>query len=346
MRGYDCVVYCRKSSGAQTPEFYEGRRLKYVKGRSTPELDTVLSSLQTGWELLCSRREYSHIFWFNNANLLGILLTLLARIPMSVNTDGMEWRRAKWRSPFKAYSFLSAFLIARLCKSLISDSRAIQLYYKKTFSKNTQFIPYGVRRPLGVSAERESAILERFGVLPGRYLLQVTRFEPDNLPLEIARAFEASRLAKDDFKLLLVGYQRETPYTQQIKAMSHREGILVADASFDSEVLTVLRSNCFCYVHGNSVGGTNPALLEAMVSCQRVLAIDVAFNREVLGSAGYFYTPDDMVESLRNVLQLPDCSVAMQDQARSHYDWEAVVESYIRLSQGKLAAYSPASSME
>jgi glycosyltransferase involved in cell wall biosynthesis len=338
-RGYNCVVFCRRSASDQMLESHKGRKLAYIRGSSVRALDTILSSLQTGWYLLRHRKEYSYVFWVNNANLPGILLTLLARIPMSVNTDGLEWRRAKWRWPFKAYYFLSSFLVARLCRSLISDAKAIQSYYKKVFLKNTQFIPYGVPDIPDVSTEKESAILERYGVVAGQYFLQITRFEPDNLPLEVARAFQATGLAKERFKLLLIGYKPEVPYGQQVKEMSGRDGIVVANPVYDTEVTSVLRSNCFCYVHGNTVGGTNPALLEALVSCPRVLAIDVPFNREVLGDTGYFFTPDRMANSLREVLYYPDQSAAMKNRARLHYDWEAVVESYVRLMEGQLGAY-------
>lgn len=334
------MVFCRKSASDQMLKSHKGRKLIYVKGSSTRALDTVASSLQTGWYLLHHRNDYDYVFWFNNANLPGILLTLLARIPTSVNSDGLEWRRAKWRWPFKAYSFLASFLVARLCRSLISDAKGIQSYYKRTFFKDTEFIPYGVPEVPDVSVERESAILKRYGVVAGKYFLQITRFEPENLPLDTARAFESSDLAKDGFKLLLIGYKPEVPYARQVKAMSGNDAIIVADPVYDREVTSVLRANCFCYVHGNSVGGTNPALLEALVSCPRVLAIDVPFSREVLGDTGYFFKVESLANSLRDALNYPEQSTAMQDRARSHYDWDAVTESYARLAEGQSANYS------
>jgi glycosyltransferase involved in cell wall biosynthesis len=340
-RGYDCVVYCRLSSSDQVLESHEGRRLAYVRGSSVRTLDTFLSACQTGWHVLRHRRRYRYVFWFNNANLPGILMTLLARIPMSVNTDGLEWRRAKWRWPFKAYAFLSSFLVARLCKSLISDARAMQSYYKETFFKETHCIPYGLPDIPKVHSERQSAILGQYGLEAGRYFFQVTRFEPENLQLDVANAFRDADLARDGYRLLLIGY-KDTPYARQVKALSGRNGIEVIEPVYDNEVLTVLRSNCFCYVHGNSVGGTNPALLESMATCPRILAIDVPFSREVLGGTGYYFAPDGLAESLRTVLDAPDQSAGMQERARSRYDWEAVADSYVRLAEGQPADYSPA----
>jgi len=145
-RGYDCVIFCRLSSGGRVVDRSEGRQLVYVRGSSRRSLETFVSSIQTGAHLLRYRRCYNHVFWFNNANLPGILLTRLARIPFSVNLDGLEWRRAKWSLPFKAYYFLSSFLILRLGGTLISDPLAIRSYYRETFRRETEFIPYGVPR--------------------------------------------------------------------------------------------------------------------------------------------------------------------------------------------------------
>ena len=340
--GYDAVVYCRKSSCADKAlEYHQGRRLVYVKGSSRRELDTFVSAFEAGWHVLRHRREYDYVIWFNNANIPGILLTLLSGLPMSVNTDGMEWRRAKWTWPFKLYYLLASLLISLLCGSVISDSKRMQAFYKETFSKDTDFIPYGIPQTPIVPPLKELAILNHYGVEPGRYCLQITRIEPENLPLEATRAFDAANLATNGFKFLVVGYKGGTTYQQQLKAMSGKDGIVVVDAEYNAEVVTVLRTNCFCYIHGNSVGGTNPALLEAMANCPRVLAIDVQFNREVLGDEGRFFTSDDMVAAFRSILSYPDNSAGLRERVHSHYQWDAVAKSYMNLVEGQPANYSP-----
>ena len=339
--GYACVVICRRSSGGDALQTHEGRRLVYVEGSSSAKLDTFVSAFETGWHLLRHRGAYGYVFWFNNANFPGILLTLLARLPMSVNTDGMEWRRAKWAWPFKAYYFLASFSISRLSGSLISASKAMRAYYRKVFRRDTECIPYGIPDIPSVVAERRSDILRRYGLEAGQYFLQITRLEPDNLPLEAARAFRDAGLAQQGFKFLLVGYQRPTPYAQQIKAMAGEENVLVADAVYDPEVVATLRQNCFSYVHGNSVGGTNPALIEAMATCPRVLAIDVPFSREMLGETGFFFRPDDMAAAFRDVLGRADRSAGMRGRVRSLYRWDDVARSYMGLVEGRSADYPP-----
>ena len=340
-RGYDCEIFCRLSSGGEYPERSEGRRLTYVRGSSRRSLETFVSAIETGVRLWRHRRRYAHVFWYNNANLPGILLTRLARIPFSVNLDGLEWRRAKWSPPFKAYYFLASFLISRLGGTLISDSHAIRSYYRKTFSREAEFIPYGVPPQMAVPPDREREILNRYGIVPRSYFLQITRFEPDNLPLTVAEAFGDTGLENDGLRFVLVGYQHDTPYALKIQHLSGRDGVLVLDAVYEAEVLQVLRKNCFCYVHGNSVGGTNPALLEAMASCPRVLAIEGPFSREVLGETGFFFDPAGLVVALQSAAGLPDRSGAMRERVGSRYQWDAVGEAYLRLAGGEPAAYAP-----
>ncbi len=333
--GIPTEVFCRLSQGEKQLSEHEGRRLVYVAGSKKRTLDTFVSSIQTGWHIWRHRKRYAHVFWFNNANLPGILLTWLARVPMSVNTDGLEWRRQKWSLPFKAYYYFGSFVISRLCKRLISDSRAIQKYYKRHFFKETTFIPYGCPKPREVSSVREREILSRFKLTPKKYFLQITRIEPDNLPLAAAKSFQEARLAEKGFKMVLVGYKEPTPYAQRLISYNGTYGVAVHEAVYDQEVLTVLRNNCYCYVHGNSVGGTNPALLEAMASCPRIMAIDCEFSREVLGDLGVLFDPQDITPTFEEAMKLPDQSEALRRRVTQNYRWDAVAQSYLRLAEGK-----------
>jgi hypothetical protein len=340
--GYHCEVFCRNSNREDRPLTHEGRTLIYVDGSTSRTLDTFVSAIQTGLYLWKNRKRYSHVFWFNNANFPGIIMTRLAGLPMSVNTDGLEWRRAKWSWPFKVYYILSSFCIARLCRTLISDSDAIQAYYRTHFLKRTHMIPYGTPRPVAVSPDRAARILEKFGLEKGKYFLQITRFEPDNLPYETALAFLQSGLVNKGFKDVVVGFRDPTPYAQKLKSLDGSGGVAVLNAIYDPAVLHVLRHNCFCYVHGNSVGGTNPALLEAMACCPRIMSIDCTFSREVLGELGLYFNPANIVPTFRSAYGSPNQQVRLVASVESRYQWDAVADAYLRLAHGQSADYSPA----
>lgn len=338
-KGFESVVFCRESSADTLIDQFEGRKLVYVKGSKHSKLDTVISSIQTGIYLLKHRKEFDYIFWFNNANFPGILLSLLTFLPMSINTDGLEWRRDKWSWPFKLYYIVSSWFISRFCKSLISDSIAIQDYYKKYFTKKTTFIPYGGPDPITIDSNREDEILASLGLQRGKYFLQITRFEPENLPLKIVEGFKKSTLYEKGYQFILVGYKEPNEYSQKIMAMSGKHGIQVHRSIYDQEVLHALRKNCHTYVHGNSVGGTNPALLEAMATCSRLMAIDCEFSHEVLDHQGLYFTADNIHEVFQQSLESKDQGEILQKRIDSYYRWDAVSESYMDLARMKKADY-------
>lgn len=337
--GYACDVICRHSHSKIGLVEYEGCRLVYVKGSSKPKLETFVSAIQAGWFLFRHRHDYDHVFWFNNANFPGILLTLLAGIPVSVNTDGLEWRRKKWSWPFKAYYFLVSWLISRLVPRLISDSFEIQNYYRKVFRSESIVIPYGVPSPPTMTQNEQTAVLDSFNLSAGRYFLQITRFEPDNLPLEIAQGFLKSGLVEQGYCFVVVGFRSNTPYALSLKSLSGQErAIRVLPAIYDSRVLYALRTNSFAYLHGNSVGGTNPALLEAMVSCRRIMAVDVPFNREVLNGTGICFDPKQITSAFRQIITEPS-QIAQFIARAKWYDWDRVADSYQKIADGQLAVY-------
>ena len=339
--GIDCEVFCRKSSYTNELKAHRGRRLIYVDGSVHRRLETFVAALQTGWHLWRNKKKYSHVFWFNNANLPGILMTRVAGLPMSVNTDGLEWRRAKWSWPFKLYYYLASFLIARICPTLITDSRGIQEYYRRHFFCETSFIPYGAPPPRRISEGSEHRILERLGLESGKYFLQITRIEPDNLPLRVARGFRESELGRLGYQMVFVGYKDATSYAQRLVAYSGKANIQVREAIYDQEILAVLRKNCFCYVHGNGVGGTNPALLEAMASCPRIMAVDCEFSREVLGPEGVYFPVSNITGSFKSARALEDQSSMLRARVAELYQWDAVAGSYMHLAAGRSAEYVP-----
>ncbi|WP_438347583.1 DUF1972 domain-containing protein [Paenibacillus sp. FA6] len=336
--GVDCHVFGR-SEAEGNHDSIDDRTIINVKGSPSRKLDTFVSSINTGKYLFKHRKEYDFVFWFNNANLPGILLTRLARIPMAVNTDGLEWRRMKWSWPFKCYYFLSSLLICLFCKKLISDSVAIQNYYKSTFFRKTQFIPYGAPIISQMDEEKKSEIMKKYELNGQKYFIQITRFELDNLPLKIIEGFNQSKLYEEGYQFILVGYRDSTPYSELLKSFDQKKGVRILAANYNQEELAVLRENAECYLHGNSVGGTNPALLEAMGSCKRVMAIDGPFSEEVLGGYGLLFTQERLAEQFREVINMEDQSGGMKERLYSNYQWDAVARSYRELMTSKSTNY-------
>jgi len=339
-RGYQCVVICRLSHSQKKSEDDQGRKLVYILGSSHRKLETFVSSIQTGWHLFRHRSEYGFVFWFNNANFPGILMTLFSGIPFSVNTDGLEWHRKKWRLPFKVYYFLSSVIISLLSPSLISDSRAIQDYYKSKFKKKTTYILYGTSPERLIDENTQKKILQEYNLEAEKNFLKVTRFEPENLPLEIALGFKETGLHNDGYKYVVVGFKDNTPYASQLKELSNLHGIVMLPATYSEVILYSLRKNSLCYVHGNTVGGTSPALLEAMSTCRRVLAADNnSSSREVLGDVGYYFHLDNISTALHEMISIADMSNKLKERIEKRYSWDAVANSYMVIAEGKEPNY-------
>jgi hypothetical protein len=202
-------------------------------------------------------------------------------------------------------------------------------------------IPYGAPAVCEVDVVQTSAVLERFGLEKNRYFLQITRFEPDNLPLETAKAFIESRLSERGYRMVVIGYKDPTQYATRLKELDGQSGVRVFVAIYDPHLLAVLRRNCFCYVHGNSVGGTNPALLEAMAYCSRLMAIDCEFSREVLGPRGHFFDQKNITPTFRISVDSPDQRDYLSSRVNRLYQWDTVADSYLQLAKAQNGEYRP-----
>ncbi|MDH7514146.1 MAG: DUF1972 domain-containing protein [Clostridiales bacterium] len=336
LNGHSVDVFCRSSYFQKKVDWYEGMKLVYLPSLSLKSLDTLSHSLLS--LLVASRKHYDIILVFNPGNGFFLWLPKLFGQKTVLNVDGLEWTREKWGRAGRLYHRLAARAATKLADVLVADSRLIQRYYLEEFKKETEFISYGAELESG----RDRSVLTKYGLEPGEYFLQVTRFEPENNPLLSVRAFE--RL-KTDKKLVLVGgVKYPSRYSREIQAATD-ERICLTGFIYNREVLRELRAHCLAYIHGNEAGGTNPALLQAMASGCFVIARDVVFNREVLEDAGIYFArdPEDLAAKMRWAIENAANLDRFREKARaitaSRYDWDDVTRSYERIFSG-LARHS------
>ena len=223
----------------------------------------------------------------------------------------------------------------RWADALIADADGIAEYYDDEFGAPTELIAYGAP----IQESPASDLLAGLGLSPQSYHLVVARFEPENHVLEIVRGYVASQ-AK--LPLIVVGsapYSDE--YTAAVKAAANDDRIQLVGGVWDQDLLDQLYANAASYLHGHSVGGTNPSLLRAMGAGTTVIAWDVSFNRGVLGEAGLFFDTDAaLVEELAQTetelaVNRPAWQARasqLQDRARTNYDWDDVADTYGQLA--------------
>ncbi|NQT54240.1 glycosyltransferase [bacterium] len=327
-KGHEVTVYCRSGYYHERPRELEGMRLVYLPNAPLKTLDTLSHTCLSLCHAVCHRHDVLMVF--NAANSPLLLLPRLLGHAIVINTDGLEWKRRKWGPLGRTYYKACERVAACLAHRLVADSSCIGDYYRQAYGIRAARIAYGAT-PM---QSTDTRLLAPLGVEPGRYVLQVTRFEPENNPLLTVSAF--ARL-QTDLKLVLVG---DVPYrSRYATAVTDAAGpnVVLPGSIYRKDLLAELWRNCAAYVHANEVGGTNPALLQAMANGCATLAIDVPFNREVLGDAGWFFTAEasDLADRLGEVLHSPDERRTRGEQARrrckEHYDWDNVSDAYLAL---------------
>jgi glycosyltransferase involved in cell wall biosynthesis len=254
---------------------------------------------------------------------------------VAINVDGIERRRRKWNVAGKAVYAIGESFSAVFADRVIADADVIADYYRRTFALDPLTIPYGA----GFPDEEDSDVLARIGVEPRRYLLYVSRFEPENNPLEVVLAYEKLRhaLSSNAPPLVMLGAGLYAPELVAELKRHESPSVRFPGALYGADYRTLQR-NALIYIQATEVGGTHPALIEAMGSGGCVVANDTPENREVGGDAvGYFQlrpaeTLSGMLREWSGSVQLRDSMrIAARKRAAERYSWEAVTDAYEQL---------------
>lgn len=335
-RGHEVSVYSR---GGDADRSYLGMRRVRLPALQFKQLETLshtaLSVVHAGV------RTPDVAFVFNAANS-PFLPALRARgVPTALHMDGLEWRRAKWGRAGRGYYRWAEQYGVRWADRLIADAPGIADYYQHEFGVATELLRYGA--PL--LSDLPDAQLEPYGLSPGGFHLVVARFEPENHVLEIVRGYRAS---SSTVPLAVVGAAPyAAAYTQAIERAAEGDPrIRLLGPVYDQEVLDQMYFHALTYLHGHSVGGTNPSLLRAIGAGTPVVAHDNVFNREVLGSQGWYFAGSAdiapaLAEAESDTDRLRDRAAAMRQRAELDFTWEGVTDGYEATAK-ELASLGPA----
>ena len=322
-RGHDVVVYCRSASEDPRPAaVHLGMRLVHLPALRRRSLETLSHTALSVGHL--ARRRTDAAFVFNAANSPFLPVLRAARVPVATHVDGLEWQRDKWSGTGKAYYRFAESLAVRWSDALIADAVGIADYYRDEFQAATELISYGAPR-IHPEADR----LAELGLERGGYHLVVARFEPENHVDVIVEGYRAS---SSSAPLVVVGsapYAEE--HTRRIRSFAD-DRVRFLGGVWDQELLDQLYGGARTYLHGHSVGGTNPSLLRAIGAGAPTTAFDVGFNREVLGEAGrYFSTASHVAHHIdaadADAAVLTERSAGSREAAL-RYDWDDVADRY------------------
>ena len=333
-RGHVVTVYGRSHVVPAGTARHRGMRIRVLPTIRHKYLDTVAHTALSVIDGLF--RRYDTVLICNNANAPFAIIPRLAGAKVVLNVDGLEWQRGKWNRAGRLYYQACAWLSPKLPIVLVTDAQVIADWYLERYGRRTPVIPYG-----SDSRRLESGrTLADIGIEPGRYLLYVSRLEPENnADVVIAGYREAGGLAALGVPLIVVG---DAPYASAYKAQLTRQaeatpGVVMTGYVF-GEGYAELQSNALAYIQATEVGGTHPALVEAMGRGAVVVANDVPEHREVLGDTGAYYRRNDPVslaETLATVVADESLRIRFGTRAAARaaalFSWDRVTAEYERL---------------
>lgn len=329
--GHKVTVYSRRE-GQNHKGIWSGKNIHGVRRLVTPNVNTkslstlshgLTASIDTLW------RRYDLILVLNAAN--GIFLPLLrrGRRRVLVNPDGLEWERGKWGTLARKLFLSGAWSVAKRADEIIADSRAIAQYWEVTFNRSPRFIPYGADVLEGRSERR----VRRLNLEPRGYVLVVARLVPEN---NVDLLLRSMRLISSDIPVVVVGSTgRGAKDLGEWGRAFQDVNVRWMGHVTDQELLLDLWAHCGVYLHGHSVGGTNPGLLQALGAGSPTLALDTPFNREVMQDRTQLFrpAPQEIADKTREVLRDRRLQMTLsqkgQERIRSAYTWDKVCGDYL-----------------
>ncbi len=277
-------------------------------------------------------RRFDAVLYCNAANAVFTLWPRVFGTPTALNVDGLEYRRKKWNQIAKLWYLASEWLATFCCSAIVTDAATIQAYYLERFGKSSTFIPYGAE----TGKVPDTDYVRALGLEPGQYVLYVSRMEPENNALLVREAFER---VKTELKLAIIG---DAPYAadyiRQVKNTSDPR-IIIPGAVY-GDGYHQLQSHSAVYVQATEVGGTHPALLEALGRGALVLYLNTPEMAEAAGDAAVAFQPhlEDLTAKLQWAVDLCEEERAAwgrraMERIEKLYSWKIVTDAYESLFQ-------------
>ncbi len=330
-RGFEVTVYCRSHHTPRRLREHRGAHLVVLPTLRTKYLDTPVHTLLS--VLHAWGRRYDAVLLVNGVNAVFAPLLRVTGTPVALNVDGVEKHRAKWGWPGRFAYALAERLATRLPTALVTDADAIRTHYLNLYGAESTVIRYGVDpRPLP-----PGPTLERLGLEPRGYFLYVSRFEPENNPHRVVEAYGG---VSGDLPLVMVG---DAPYAARfIRSFRPTPDPRVRfPGAIYGEGYRELLSHAFAFVQATEVGGTHPALVEAMGYGNCVVVNDTPENRETAGEAARYFRaqePASLAAALQGLLAAPEAAAEGRRlaaaRAAERFSWEAVANAYAALLAG------------
>lgn len=337
-KGWRVVVYCQvPGEGPTQTDTWKGLERVLIRepregwlGTASFDLTSVRHAIvEAGADDVCLTFGY-------NTGVFN-LAQRIKHIPNVINMDGMEWTRRRWGILRQGILLANERAAGAVGTMLIADHPHIATYLGRHFgTRRVTTIAYGAYPML----EAPDEPVTELGLVPGQYATMICRPIPENSMLEIVRAWSAR---PRPVPLVVLGnLQRTDPYHLQVLGAAS-DDVRFVGAIYDQTVVSSLRYHSLVYLHGHTVGGTNPSLVEAMAAGNPVIAQNNVYNRFVAGIGNrYFEGTHDLAEMLDLLLYDQESLASMREfstrRHRDHYTWQKIGDEYERALYAALAA--------
>ena len=323
--GWDVEVFCQlEGQGRTYTDNWRGIRRINIYSSLKGALGTVLFDWRS---VLKARKKNRLVLLLGYNTAIFSLFLRLKKIKVIINMDGIEWKRDKWRVWERAWLFINEFAGIIFSSHLVADHPQIKKRLKSlTSAGRITYIPYSA--PAVIAPDRR--VLNRMRLIAHSYSLLIARPEPENSILEIISAYSRK---KRPFPLVVLGeYDRDNDYHKSVLDAAG-EDIRFVGAIYDKSIVQALRIYARFYIHGHTVGGTNPSLVESLAAGSAVLAAENRFNRLVAAWGGvYFQDETSCAEKLDLLLTDDDLIAVLKNESRkqfaNHYRPEKVYHEY------------------
>jgi glycosyltransferase involved in cell wall biosynthesis len=324
-RGWDVTVYCQEPADTDFRRgTWRGVTLEHVP---TPHGGARGSLWFDAWSTRHAARHDDLVLTLGFNTAVFFPWYALHGRRHVVNMDGIEWRRGKWSAPVRAWFYGNSWMAGLSADRLIADHPEIAaMLARRGWGTRTTMVPYGAERVVAAPL----APVRALGLEPGGYGLVIARPEPENSILEIVHAWSA--VPRRCPLVILGAYESSNRYHASVRAAAGAE-VRFVGAIYDAEAVQALRHHARLYVHGHTVGGTNPSLVEALGAGSPVLAHDNVFNRWVAGDgARYFADRASCAEVLSSLIDDEEALTRMRAASYARhadaFTWEHVLPAY------------------
>lgn len=314
------TVFCSGKTYSTKLDSYKNANLKYIPFKAN-DIQSIPYDIIS---LIMSMRSYDIILYLGVSVPIYKLIKYFCKAKIIANIDGLSHERGKYKSRFKKlyldYVTKNEVLAP---DAIISDNLGVQDFAKKTYGRDSYLIAYGGDQSLvKVNEDTIDSVLREYDLTKGEYAISVCRIEPENNCHLTLEAFASS-----GENLVFIGNWDKNEYGRNLRdKYSTINNIKILNPIYDVQILGALRQNAKMYIHGHSVGGTNPSLVEAMFLGIPILCYDVIYNRATTcGEADYYTNTKELISLIGNHRA---SGTRMRQLANEHYTWKHITKQY------------------